>query len=141
MTSTQAATDASSAAAPPVEPHLIVLFGATGDLSRRKLLPGLLHLSEVGLLPECRIIGTSLDDLDDDGFRHVAWEACKEFAHSDVSDEVWSKFAANLAYVPTGEGAEGLAATVARLEPALGGEPRRLHYLSIPPGAAESVVQ
>ncbi|MDQ3351522.1 MAG: glucose-6-phosphate dehydrogenase, partial [Actinomycetota bacterium] len=53
----------------PLDPHVIVLFGATGDLARRKLLPGLLHLARAGLLPECRIIGTSLDDLDTDAFQ------------------------------------------------------------------------
>jgi glucose-6-phosphate 1-dehydrogenase len=141
MTATQAPLDSNSSAHRPLDPHLIVLFGATGDLARRKLLPALLHLSQAGLLPECRIVGTSLDEFDDDAFRHFAWEACKEFSRGDVSDDVWSSFAANLAYVPQSEGAEGLAATVARLEPALGGEPRRLHYLSIPPSAAEAVVQ
>ncbi len=40
----------------PVQPHVIVLFGATGDLSRRKLLPGLLHLSLAGLVSECQIL-------------------------------------------------------------------------------------
>ena len=43
-----------------VHPHVIVLFGATGDLARRKLLPGLLRLSYSGLLPEYQIVGTSL---------------------------------------------------------------------------------
>jgi glucose-6-phosphate 1-dehydrogenase len=140
MTATQAPTDAASSAIRPLDPHLIVLFGATGDLARRKLLPALLHLSQAGLLPECRIVGTSLDEFDDDGFRHFAWEACKEFCRTDVSDEFWSGFAANLAYVPQAKGAAGLRETVGRLEPALGGEPRRLHYLSIPPSAAEAVV-
>ena len=50
-------------------PHVIVLFGATGDLARRKLLPGLFHLSRAGLLPECRIVATSLEDLDDEEYR------------------------------------------------------------------------
>ena len=45
-------------------PHVVVLFGATGDLSRRKLLPGLLRLWEAGLLEDARIVGTSLEDLD-----------------------------------------------------------------------------
>ena len=48
------------------EPHLIVLFGATGDLARRKLLPGIMHLLQSGLVPDSRIIGVSLDDFDDD---------------------------------------------------------------------------
>ena len=62
-------TDINSNLISPLRPHVMVLFGATGDLARRKLLPGLFHLAQAGLLPECRIVGTSLDDLDDDGFR------------------------------------------------------------------------
>ena len=62
----------SSLLASPLRPHVMVLFGATGDLARRKLLPGLFHLSQAGLLPEFRIVGTSLDDLDDEGFRNFA---------------------------------------------------------------------
>ncbi|MDQ6947149.1 MAG: glucose-6-phosphate dehydrogenase, partial [Actinomycetota bacterium] len=54
------------AAMTPLAPHVIVLFGAGGDLARRKLLPGLLHLAQAGLLPDCRIIATSLEDLDDE---------------------------------------------------------------------------
>ncbi len=64
-------TDIPSNLIAPLRPHVIVLFGATGDLARRKLLPGLFHLAQAGLLPECRIVGTSLDDFDDDGFRDV----------------------------------------------------------------------
>ena len=65
----------------PLQPHVIVLFGATGDLARRKLLPGLLRLSQAGLVPDCRIVGTSLDELDDDVFRKFARQACDEFAN------------------------------------------------------------
>src|SRR5688572_10394962 len=83
----------------PVKPHVIVLFGATGDLARRKLLPGLLHLWLAGLVSDCRIVGTSLDDFDDDGFRTFARGACDEFASRDVSDEQWVKFASKLRYV------------------------------------------
>ena len=48
----------------PRYPQVVVLVGATGDLSRRKLLPGLFHLVSAGFIPDCRIIGVSLDDLD-----------------------------------------------------------------------------
>jgi len=51
---------------PTLLPHVIVLFGATGDLAARKLLPGLLHLSQSGLLPDFRIVGTSLSELTDE---------------------------------------------------------------------------
>ena len=62
------------------QPHVVVLFGATGDLARRKLLPGLLHLFEAGLLEDCRIVGTSLDDLDTEQFVKLAREAVDEFS-------------------------------------------------------------
>ena len=48
----------------PGYPHVVVLFGATGDLAKRKLLPGLFHLGTLGFVPGCRIVGMSLDDLD-----------------------------------------------------------------------------
>ena len=42
-----------------IEPHVIILFGATGDLAARKLLPGLLHLAILGMMPDYRIVGSS----------------------------------------------------------------------------------
>ena len=48
-------------------PTTIVLFGATGDLAKRKLIPGLLHLFQSGLVDDLRVVGTSLDDLSPDG--------------------------------------------------------------------------
>jgi glucose-6-phosphate 1-dehydrogenase len=126
---------------PPLRSHVIVMFGATGDLARRKLLPALLHLFQAGLLPECRIVGTSLESFDDDGFRCFAREACDEFARGHVSDDPWTSFARRLSYVPQAAGPAGLSDAVTRLEEGLGGEPRRLHYLSIPPAAAATVVQ
>ena len=65
-------TDVGTSLIAPVRPQMIVLFGATGDLARRKLLPGLFHLAQAGLLPEYQILGTSLEDLDEDGFRTFA---------------------------------------------------------------------
>jgi glucose-6-phosphate 1-dehydrogenase len=124
-----------------MHPHVIVLFGATGDLARRKLLPGLLRLSHAGLLPECHIIGTSLEDLDDDGFRQIARQACEEFARADIVEARWERFARDLRYVPQATGAAGLAEAVTRSEDVLGTDHRRLHYLSTPPSAAHAVVR
>jgi len=125
----------------PLRPHVIVLFGANGDLARRKLLPGLLHLSRAGLVPDCRIVGTSLDDLDDEGFRKFAHTACDEFASRTVSEQQWETFESKLRYVGQAAGPGGLAEAVAKAEAELGGEPRRLHYLSVPPNAARDVVR
>ena len=59
----------------PRFPQVVVLFGATGDLARRKLLPGLYHLTSAGFIPGCRIIGVSLDDIDVETFRRQARSA------------------------------------------------------------------
>jgi glucose-6-phosphate 1-dehydrogenase len=134
-------SEASARSDDAMSPYVITLFGATGDLARRKLLPGLLHLSEAGLLPECRIVGTSLDDLTPEDFREFARKACDEFARFAVTDAQWAAFEHNLTYVSQTLGPTGLARVVAECEKDLGGEPRRLHYLSVPPAAARSVVR
>jgi glucose-6-phosphate 1-dehydrogenase len=124
-------------------PHVVVLFGATGDLSRRKLLPGLLHLLEAGLLENCRIVGTSLDDLDTEQFVKIAKEAVDEFSRP-VADGCWDDFAQRLSFVRQADGPQALADGVASAEKQLDeesdGEIRRLHYLSVPPKAALPVV-
>ncbi|HXR30270.1 MAG TPA: hypothetical protein VN752_03935 [Solirubrobacterales bacterium] len=75
------------APAPTVpDDHVIVLFGATGDLARRKLLPGMFHLAEAGLMPErFFIIGVSRSELDDGEFRALAREAVKECGRGELS--------------------------------------------------------
>jgi glucose-6-phosphate 1-dehydrogenase len=52
-----------------LDPHVIVLFGATGDLAKRKLLPGMAYLVQSKLAPRVRVVGTSLEDLSEDEFR------------------------------------------------------------------------
>ena len=142
MTNSDDPNDVSSTLMSPLKPHVIVLFGATGDLSKRKLLPGLLHLSQAGLLPDCRIICTSLDNLDDEQFRNLARKASEEFSSTHVvSDAQWAKFGPRLHFVPQDSGPDALREAVAEAERELGGEPRRLHYLSVPPNAARAVVK
>jgi glucose-6-phosphate 1-dehydrogenase len=121
-------------------PHVIVLFGATGDLARRKLLPGLAHLAASALAPDIRVIGTSLEEMDDDGFRKVAQEAIAEFGNHSLSAQEWDTFAEHLVFVPQSGGPEALAAAVAEAETQLGPNVRRLHYLSVPPKAALAVI-
>jgi glucose-6-phosphate 1-dehydrogenase len=125
----------------PKFPQVVVLFGATGDLARRKLLPGLFHLSSVGFIPGCRIIGISLDDLDVESFRRFARAAVDEFATRKVHESAWSEFEHTLDYVPLSAGVEALRAAVERAEASLDGESHRLHYLSVPPNAALSAVR
>jgi len=125
----------------PSFPQVVVLFGATGDLARRKLLPGLYHLSSTGFIPGCRVIGVSLDDIDREAFLGIARAALDEFGTRKVADADWAAFASNLDYVPLAAGAAALKAAVERAEHSLGRESRRLHYLSVPPNAALAAVQ
>lgn len=116
--------------------HVVVLFGGTGDLARRKLLPGLFHLAQAGLLPErYRIIATSRGDLTDQRFRELAKAAVEQFAQPP-SEPSWQKFAANLSFASH----ETLADAVADAEAELGNRARRLFYLSVPPAASAGIV-
>ena len=117
----------------PRHSQVVVLVGATGDLSRRKLLPGLFYLSSAGFIPSCRIIGVSLDQIDADGFRKIAREALDQFSSRKVKDADWAAFAETLDYVPIGAGADALKAAAAEAERKLGNENRRLHYLACRP--------
>jgi glucose-6-phosphate 1-dehydrogenase len=125
----------------PKHPQVLVLVGATGDLARRKLLPGLFHLSSKGFIPGCRIVGVSLDEMNDDGFRHAARGALEEFSSRSLNDDAWHAFSQTLHYVPMSAGPHALKAAVEEAERQLGGEPHRIHYLSVPPGAALSAVR
>ena len=121
-------------------PHVIVLFGATGDLSRRKLLPGLVHLTTSSLAPDIRVVATSLEDYDDEAFRRFTKDALDEFGTHELSDEAWATFADQLSYVPTSAGPAALADVVNRERAALGEEAHLLHYLSVPPRSAFEVI-
>jgi len=136
-----APVEAASSGPPPVDPHVIVLFGATGDLAARKLLPGLLHLSMFGMMPEYRIIGSSTSDLSDEEFRQIARNACDTFSTDRISLLQWARFEQRLSFVPTSAGPQGMATAVTKAESEIAGdEVRRLYYLSIPPAADESVI-
>jgi glucose-6-phosphate 1-dehydrogenase len=125
----------------PGYPQVVVLVGATGDLSRRKLLPGLFHLINAGFIPGCRIVGVSLDEIDVDGFRAIARESLDKFLTRKFTQAEWAEFAASLDYVSLSAGAGVLKEAVERAEAALGPETRRVHYLSVPPKAALPAVQ
>jgi glucose-6-phosphate 1-dehydrogenase len=123
-----------------LEPHVIVLFGATGDLAKRKLLPGMAYLVQSALAPEIRVVGTSLEELTDDEFRAITRKAVEDFGTHKLTDEQWANFASRVTYVPQGAGPAALAAAVNDAEAQLGPDAHRLHYLSVPPKAAKAVI-
>ena len=77
----------------PRFPQVVVLVGATGDLARRKLLPGLFHLCTAGFIPGCRIIGVSLDAFDADAFRDHVRGALDQCSSRPIGETEWRAFA------------------------------------------------
>src|SRR5690625_3871408 len=122
-------------------PHVIVLFGATGDLARQKLLAGIGFLAVSGFTSGIRVVGTSLEELTDEEFRTFARESVEAVGARQLTDEQWAQFAPMLSYVPQSAGPEALAQQVSAMEAELGSGVRRLHYLSIPPRAASAVIE
>jgi glucose-6-phosphate 1-dehydrogenase len=125
--------------------HVVVIFGATGDLAKRKLLPGWFHLFAAGLLPrEFRLIGSAPPGMamTEEQFREHARQSCADFCITKPTERLWSQFAANLSFAAadTGNTAD-LVAAVQRAEKEIGGSPRRLYHLAIPPAAFVSVVR
>jgi glucose-6-phosphate 1-dehydrogenase len=77
----------------PVDPFDIVIFGGTGDLSKRKLLPALFHRWLDGQIPpNSTIIGSARSELDDAGYRTLAREACEAASGKDWDAKEWAKF-------------------------------------------------
>jgi glucose-6-phosphate 1-dehydrogenase len=132
---------------PSDEPFTLVIFGASGDLTNRKLIPALWSLYAARTLPEpFVIIGTGRTEMTDEAFRDRMREGVKEFARLKIpNDNVWSRFASSLVYVP---GDPNDAELYARLRAALedvarrhGGPVNRLYYLSTPPSLYDDITR
>ena len=105
----------------------IVVIGATGNLSRRKLLPALYDLESQGLLPaRGRLIGTARSPYDQDAFREMAREAIKTESRTPWDDEIWSGLASRFDYIQVPDG------DLTKLRHELT-QPERLVFLAIPP--------
>lgn len=124
----------------PQQPQTVVLFGATGDLARRKLIPGLFHLVTNNLIPNFRVVGVSLDDISREEFVEFVIAAVREFYHRELPGVDWEPMYELIDYVPTSAGPTALAAAVARAESHFDEPGERLHYLSVPPSAALAAI-
>ena len=81
-------------------PVSIVIFGASGDLTQRKLVPSLFNLYRKGRMPkQFRIVGFGGTAFSDDQFRAHLTEGMKQFASFEFKDEDWDTFASNLVYL------------------------------------------
>ncbi len=138
---TAAAPAAATDAAVP-EDQVIVLFGATGDLARRKLLPGMFHLAEVGLMPRrFRIVGAARRAVEVEEFRALARESIEASGQGPIDPAAWERFAESLRFAAVGEGYEALGEAISGARQELGGEAGLLYYLSLPPRAATATVE
>ena len=123
----------------------MVIFGATGDLTRRKLVPALFNLWCKGRLPEnLQIVGFARSDHSEDHFRELMWDSVREISDLAVHADDWEKFVRSLHYV---RGSLSEPEHVTRLRQRieeLEGAPsvaNRLFYLSIAPGLYENAVK
>jgi glucose-6-phosphate 1-dehydrogenase len=124
----------------PVD-QVIVLYGATGDLARRKLLPGIFHLFQAGLMPErFAVIGASRKELSGEAFTELVHDAICDSGRRPVSEESWQRFSAALDFASLGDGFESLSSAVGRARRDLP-DAGLLHYLSLPPAAVAGVVE
>jgi glucose-6-phosphate 1-dehydrogenase len=143
MTTTGRASGVSGITRP--EDHIIVMFGATGDLAKRKLLPGLFHLATSNLLPEhYRIIGTApaAHALTDEQFRAHAKDAIQQFGRAKPRGDAWKAFASRLSFgAADADDARPLLAEVSRAEDEIGRHVRRIYHLAIPPVAFASIIE
>ncbi|MFL5766467.1 MAG: glucose-6-phosphate dehydrogenase [Actinomycetota bacterium] len=130
---------------PPSEPQAIVIFGATGDLARRKLLSAFYHLFLEGLLPEpFGIIGYARNEMDDEEYRSFVHDAIEEFAKQPPSGKEWDAFASHLRYVG-GEFADKgamdhLVEDLDNFDDAIGGQAQRLFYAATPSSVYPDIV-
>src|SRR3954464_7380737 len=117
----------------------LVIFGASGDLTQRKLIPALYSLAHDGLLPAGQtIIGFARPDYTDESFRVAMREACDKFARTrPVDDAIWENFAKGLFYVQgeftEEEGYERLKKRLDECDRTRGTGGRRIYYLAVPP--------
>src|SRR4051812_27420158 len=117
----------------------LVIFGASGDLTQRKLIPALYSLAHDGLLPAGQsIIGYARPEYTDDAFRMAMREACDKFARTKpVDDAIWENFAKGLFFVQgefaEGEGYQRLRKKLDECDKTRGTGGRRIYYFAVPP--------
>ena len=130
----------------PQESNSFVIFGASGDLTRRKLIPALYNLACADLLPhDFHVIGFAVTPMDDDSFRESMRTGLQESHEANPYDAtIWNAFAKNLHYITADflapEGYEKLKAQLESIEKATDNPDNRLFYLATPPGFYADIV-
>ena len=128
------------------EPSVLVMFGVTGDLARKKLLPAIYDLANRGLLPPgFSLVGFARRDWVDHDFARLTYDAVRQYARTKFREEVWQQVCDGVRFVSgdfANDGAfDRLAETVSALDAERGTAGNRAFYLSIPPNQFPLVVR
>src|SRR4051794_32986359 len=128
------------------EPCALVVFGVTGDLARKKLLPAIYDLANRGLLPaDFVLLGFARRDWGDGDFESVAKKAAKEHARTEWNEDVWARLSGDIMFVPGSfdddDAFDTLAKTLDDLCHTHGIKGNAAFYLSIPPAMFPTVLQ
>ncbi len=126
------------------EPSCLVIFGASGDLSKRKIFPALYQLRKTGLLPEdFFVIGAARTEMNDQGFRQLMEESVKRALPGDFDEKVWAAFARGIYYAildyALREAYSVLREKIVTLEERHTTQGNRIFYLAVPPTAYEEI--
>jgi glucose-6-phosphate 1-dehydrogenase len=127
------------------EPCSVVIFGATGDLTHRKLIPALYNLAADGDLPAgLSVVGFARRDKTDEAFRTELEEAARKFSRQTINDDLWKVFASSISYHRSEfgelEGYRRLSEKLAQLDKDRGTRGNRLFYLSAGPDQFENIL-
>jgi glucose-6-phosphate 1-dehydrogenase len=123
---------------------LMVIFGASGDLAKRKLLPALYNLYHQGYLPEgFTVLGYARSDYDDESFRQRAREGIEEYGDVELEEEKWAEFSQSLFYISgtydETDDFRRLKERIDELDQERNTEGNRLFYLATPPAVYEPI--
>jgi glucose-6-phosphate 1-dehydrogenase len=127
------------------EPSAMAIFGASGDLTQRKLFPALYSLAFRHLLPaNFGVVGVARTPMSDDEFREKMRQAVLDHGRDEFRDEVWNELAEGIRYVATDFADEGgeqhLVDCLNGLDKDRGTAGNRVYYLAVPPSAIETIV-
>jgi glucose-6-phosphate 1-dehydrogenase len=128
------------------EPCALTIFGASGDLTKRKLFPALYALAFRRLLPEhFGVVGVARSRMTDEEFRDRMEEAVKEHARDEFHEDVWRPLAEATRYVSTDvaddRGEDSVIGCLNRLDREYGTSGNRVHYLAVPPDAIATIIE
>ena len=129
----------------PPEPCALAIFGASGDLTQRKLMPALYALAVRGLLPQrFGVVGVSRTDMTTEEFRERMRQAVLEHARDEFRTDVWERLVEGICYVSAAFGVEGgeepLVACLNEVDERRGTAGNRVYYLAVPPDAIDDIV-